>query len=299
MVVSAQTEVENLLVRSPWLDQQVDQIGQNIQDFLRGYISSQGETGIRLRNILNGVWLGHPLHAAATDLPIGAWTGGLIFDFLGAVTGARSLKKAGDWSMAIGVIGGVVAAFAGLADYSEIENEQRRVGTVHGILNALGLTFMGWSLARRLAGDRVSAIPLSTIGYALSFISADIGGLLVYRYGTTVNRQAWAGGPTDFVSICPSNALLEGQLRTAKVSGIEVLLTRVNGQTFAIGNTCTHWGCSLAAGHLEGRAIQCHCHGSTFDLASGSVLRGPATSPEPTFEIRERDGQIEVRKLPY
>jgi nitrite reductase/ring-hydroxylating ferredoxin subunit/uncharacterized membrane protein len=299
MVVSAQSQVEDLLVRSPWLDQRVDQIGQKIQDFLRGFFTSQGETGIRLRNFLNGVWLGHPLHAAATDLPVGAWTGGLIFDYLGAITGNRSLKQAGDLVTGAGVIGGIFAALVGLADYSEIENEQRRVGTVHGILNALGLTFMGWSLARRLAGDRTSAVPLSTIGYLLSFISADIGGLLVYRYGTTVNRQAWAGGPMDFVAICPSSALLEGQLRTAKVSGVEVLLTRVNGQIYAIGNTCTHWGCSLAEGHLEGHTIQCHCHGSTFDLASGSVVRGPATSPEPTFEIRERAGQIEVRMRPY
>ena len=85
----------------------------------------------------------------------------------------------------------------------------------------------------------------------------------------------------------------------AKIQGMDVLLTRVDGQVYAIGDACTHWGCSLAEGHLEGKAIQCHCHGSTFNLADGSVVRGPATAPEPTFDIREQNGQIEVRMRPY
>jgi nitrite reductase/ring-hydroxylating ferredoxin subunit len=122
---------------------------------------------------------------------------------------------------------------------------------------------------------------------------------MVYRYGTTVNRQAWIEGATAFTPICPASSLLGGQLRQAKVGGVDVLLTRVNGQIFAIGDSCTHWGCSLAQGELNGRKITCRCHGSTFDLADGSVVNGPATAPEPTFEIRERNGQVEVRMLPY
>jgi nitrite reductase/ring-hydroxylating ferredoxin subunit len=114
-----------------------------------------------------------------------------------------------------------------------------------------------------------------------------------------VNRQAWSEGTTDFTPICPASSLLSGQLRTAKVGGVDVLLTRVDGQIYAIGDTCTHWGCSLAEGELGGRTITCHCHGSAFDLADGSVARGPATAPEPTFEVRERNGQIEVRMQAY
>ncbi len=299
MVVTAQANIENLLIRSPWLDQQVDRVGTLIQNKIRDFITQQGDAGTQVRNFLNGVWLGHPLHAAVTDLPVGAWTTGVFFDYLGAITGSRTLQRTGDLATGVGVAGGIVAAIAGLADYSEIESEQRRVGTVHGILNALGLAFMGWSIARRFAGDRAGSLPLSTIGYLLSFVSADIGGLMVYRYGATVNRQAWTEGPTEFTPVCPANQLGEGQLQVGKADGTEVLLTRVGGQIYAIGNRCTHWGCSLAQGQLQSGDIKCHCHGSTFNLATGAVVSGPATSPEPSFDVRERNGQIEVKMRPY
>ena len=36
----------------------------------------------KLRNFLNGTWLGEPLHVVLTDLPIGAWTAAMVFDLL-------------------------------------------------------------------------------------------------------------------------------------------------------------------------------------------------------------------------
>ncbi|MGH2393155.1 MAG: Rieske (2Fe-2S) protein, partial [Candidatus Limnocylindria bacterium] len=44
-------------------------------------------------------------------------------------------------------------------------------------------------------------------------------------------------------------------------------------------DTCTHMGCSLAAGDLDGTTVTCACHGSQFDVTSGEVLRGPAERP--------------------
>ncbi|MEZ4596978.1 MAG: Rieske 2Fe-2S domain-containing protein [Chloroflexota bacterium] len=39
----------------------------------------------------------------------------------------------------------------------------------------------------------------------------------------------------------------------------------------------------------------CQCHGSQFDIATGAVLRGPATQALVTYEVRENDGEIQVR----
>jgi nitrite reductase/ring-hydroxylating ferredoxin subunit len=51
----------------------------------------------------------------------------------------------------------------------------------------------------------------------------------------------------------------------------------------------------LAEGKIEGNAIRCPWHGSCFSLEDGSVLEGPATNPQPSFEVRIADGQIYLR----
>jgi nitrite reductase/ring-hydroxylating ferredoxin subunit len=71
---------------------------------------------------------------------------------------------------------------------------------------------------------------------------------------------------------------------------------RQNGQIYALDDTCVHAGCSLAGGQIEGRSIVCPCHGSRYDLSDGSVLDGPATMPEPHYEVRVTDGMIEVKQ---
>jgi nitrite reductase/ring-hydroxylating ferredoxin subunit len=63
----------------------------------------------------------------------------------------------------------------------------------------------------------------------------------------------------------------------------------------ALAETCSHLGGPLAEGQLEGNSVRCPWHGSRFALKDGSVLDGPATHPQPCFETRIRNGQIEIR----
>ncbi len=78
-----------------------------------------------------------------------------------------------------------------------------------------------------------------------------------------------------------------GQMRAFDVAGTKVDVANANGHLYALENTCTHRGCSLASGKLEGTTVTCPCHGSQFDVTSGAVLRGPATQP-----VRSRSVQI-------
>src|SRR6185312_13549653 len=50
----------------------------------------------KLRNFLNGTWLGEPLHVVLTDLPVGAWTVAMVFDLLGLGLDRREFAKAAD-----------------------------------------------------------------------------------------------------------------------------------------------------------------------------------------------------------
>jgi nitrite reductase/ring-hydroxylating ferredoxin subunit len=45
---------------------------------------------------------------------------------------------------------------------------------------------------------------------------------------------------------------------------------------------------------LDGGCLTCPWHGSMFRLADGSVARGPATAPQPAFEVCEAGGTIQV-----
>jgi nitrite reductase/ring-hydroxylating ferredoxin subunit len=80
------------------------------------------------------------------------------------------------------------------------------------------------------------------------------------------------------------------------VDDTPVLLVRAGGDVYALHDRCSHRGCSLADGEIDGLEVVCACHGSRFDLRDGSVKQGPATAPQPAFETREREGKVEIRR---
>ena len=89
--------------------------------------------------------------------------------------------------------------------------------------------------------------------------------------------------------------LAEGKPVKVTVAGVDVLLSRRDGRIGAIANTCTHRGGPLDQGSFEDGCVSCPWHGSVFRLDDGSVVRGPASAPQPAFDVRVTGGQIEVR----
>src|SRR5262245_60218719 len=79
----------------------------------------------RLRDLLHGKWLGHPLHPAVVQVPFGAWTSAAILD---AVPGRA---PAADLLVGVGTATAVPAAITGFNDWSTLTPEQRRVGLIH------------------------------------------------------------------------------------------------------------------------------------------------------------------------
>jgi nitrite reductase/ring-hydroxylating ferredoxin subunit len=69
------------------------------------------------------------------------------------------------------------------------------------------------------------------------------------------------------------------EMRVFDVSGTSVNVASIGGHLHAFDDKCTHMGCSLARGTLEGSTVICPCHGSQFDVTSGAVIRGPARQP--------------------
>ncbi len=81
------------------------------------------------------------------------------------------------------------------------------------------------------------------------------------------------------VRIGEANEIPDGEMRVFDLAGTKVNVANAGGQLYAFDDTCTHLGCSLARGDLDGTTVTCACHGSQFDITSGAVLRGPARMP--------------------
>ena len=107
-------------------------------------------------------------------------------------------------------------------------------------------------------------------------------------------------GPADWTEAAGSPDLAEGEVARVIVDDTPVLLVRHANRIHAIHDRCSHRGCSLAGrGSVSGDEVVCGCHGSRFSLRDGALLRGPATRPQPAFEVRERDGKVELRRRSY
>src|SRR5215203_4047973 len=100
---------------------------------------------------------------------------------------------------------------------------------------------------------------------------------------------------TEFVALGRADDFEEGGMRAFDVKGTTIAVAKVGGAFHAFHDTCTHRQCSLAEGDLHESTVICPCHGSEFDVESGEVLRGPASEPVETFEVRLEDGNLEVK----
>ena len=278
---------------TPEQSQTVEQWARQIQSLVNTAVDQGGPAGRRVKNWLNGVWLGHPVHPALTDVPIGSWFTGALLDLVDA-------QGAADAAITVGVLASVPTALAGLADWADAGDEPRRVGFVHAALNSVGLGFMVGSLFARRADQRGLGIIVSTTGLALASFSAWLGGELVYRLGTSVSRIAFQPSVAEFQVVARADELVDGKLKgvEAHVEGasVPIVLLKRGATIMALSSTCTHWGGPLAEGKLlDGDCVQCPWHGTQFRMADGSVLQGPGTIQARVFEARIQNGNVEVR----
>jgi len=242
-----------------------------------------------VRDVLDGVWFGNPLHPALTDVPIGAWTAALVLDLAGS--------EAADDALAVGILGAVPAALTGLNDWSHLKDDARRIGTVHALLNGASLTLNLASLAARRNGHRGLGRFLSAVAYGGTLVSAHLGGHLSFGLGVRVNRTAFESPRDRYAPVCDEKKLDGGKLVGVELEGEAVVVSRSQetGEVCAIAATCSHLGGPLDEGKRDGDTVTCPWHGSRFDLCTGEVRGGPAVYPQPRYETRVRAGKVEIR----
>lgn len=242
------------------------------------------------RDLLYGTWLGHPLHPAIILVPTGLWTSSLLLDLTGE-------ERAADLTLALGTISAFGAAVTGAAQWQDAANDEkpRRIGALHASLNAAATLLYGASWTLRARGARGAGIACSTAGYGIVLASAWLGGDLSYDLGIGVNHTAFEPKPDRWSDALAEADLEEGVPKRVDVDGTAVMLLRQGEEVFAISAICTHLGGPLDEGKIDGETVTCPWHGSVFCLRDGKLLHGPATAPEPAFEVRRAGGRIAVR----
>jgi len=268
--------------RQEWLDPVATQLSSAV----RAAYTSVGDAGQRLKNVAHGTWLGHPLHPVLTDIPIGAWMTAAVLDVTAECTGDRGYARAADVAIGFGLAGAVGAAATGLTDWSETDGAAKRSGLVHGLLNIAATTLYATALIMRRNGNRSTGQAVGLAGLTVASAASYLGGALVSRDRIGVSHA----DILDAAAVRPAleqASLQEGEKKKIDVEGGAVVAIRQHARTCGLAEHCSHLGGPLSEGTLEDGSIVCPWHGSRFALDDGRVIDGPATHPQPHFDIRE------------
>jgi nitrite reductase/ring-hydroxylating ferredoxin subunit/uncharacterized membrane protein len=248
-----------------------------------------------LKDALSGTWLGHAVHPMLTDVVIGSFTSSSLLDVLGPDSDRASQRLIG-----VGLLAYLPTAAAGINDWADsevIDDGIRRVGLVHASCNAVGASLYTLSWMARRRGARRLGAAFGLVGMAVMTAGGYLGGHLSLTKGVGPAETVFDQGPTEWTPAADASLLRTGEPQRVVVDDTPVLLLHQGDEIFAIHDRCSHRGCSLSEGSVEGEEIVCACHGSRFSLRTGAVRHGPATASQPAFQVRIEDGRVEVRRL--
>jgi nitrite reductase/ring-hydroxylating ferredoxin subunit/uncharacterized membrane protein len=249
-----------------------------------------------VRDVLNGVWLGHPVHPLLILAPMGSWLSASVLDLRpGDRRAARTL-------VGLGTLSAVPAAVTGWADWSQLHPQQQRVGLVHAAGNGVAVALQAASWWSRRRGAHGRGVGLSLAALAVSGVAGWLGGHLAYRQSAGANHAEQAAHvlPDEFTPLCALDELPEGKPVRLVLDANPVFVLRRGDRVDALFDQCAHLSGPLSEGELSGSGdelcVSCPWHGSVFRVADGRVERGPSTHPAPVLQVRvEPDGTVLAR----
>jgi len=230
---------------------------------------------------------------------------------LGRIGDERAIQKLiltlqdGDWSVrmraadALGMLGARQATSALLLLLRDKNADVRRhvIAALTkiadpGSADRLGVTLrdadwrvrMGAALALAAIGDEKS------LGY-LRTVSCDENEY-VRMIALSSVKSGEEGSCKKTIRLGYAKDLPEGSMKAVQAGDREILVVNTDTGMYAINNICTHRGCRLSDGKLEGGIVHCPCHGSAFNVKTGEVVKGPAKTPEPAYAVILDNGEI-------
>lgn len=255
-------------------------------------VASRIYGGPRVRTVLSGTWLGHPLHPALTDIPIGLWTAAGVLD----LAGGRRYAAAARRLVGLGLLSAVPAAASGSSDWATTRGGIQRLGFVHLAGNVAGMMLEAGSYLAR-GKHPAAGRALGALGLGVAGASAYLGGHLSYARGVGVDHTAFETAPAGWIDVAAAADLTPDTPLGVSASGTPVVLVPRDDRIHALSATCVHAGGPLDQGALvDDDCLRCPWHGSTFRLTDGEPVLGPATTNQPRWEARVSGGRVQVRR---
>jgi nitrite reductase/ring-hydroxylating ferredoxin subunit/uncharacterized membrane protein len=289
---------------------------------LSGAVARALPPGTWLDDVLHGVPFGQPAHPALVRLPLGCWTSAVLLDFLPAggyhlpgtlrfpvdlrlpgadlrLPGTRAAARA---LIAVGLAASLPSAATGLADWSALHRHQQRVGLVHAVAQGSATVLFGASLLARLSGQQRSGRVLSLAGLTAATAGAYLGGHLALRLGAGASHAEPIEHLTalGWQDLCPLADLPDGRPARRQLGYLSLFALRQGGEVHVLSDHCAHLGGPLHQGRVvtarDATCVACPWHGSVFRVDDGTVVHGPATARQPSFESQVTDsGVVQVR----
>lgn len=97
-----------------------------------------------------------------------------------------------------------------------------------------------------------------------------------------------------FAKVGTISDLAAEAMQVVRTPGGRRLLIKVEDSFYAVDTRCTHQGCALVDGKLEGTTLTCPCHFARFDVTTGALQSGPRIGPLPVYEVRMIDNEVWV-----
>ncbi len=230
---------------------------------------------------------------------IGGATAALLLDVLRVFFAVDGLETATTWVLGLAWLSAVGAILSGLTDYKDTapSSAERDVAGLHGLVNIVATGAFGMSLVQRLGGAHDGAFWILLFAYLVVSVGGYIGGHVVFKYGYMVNHNAFSGGKRakEFTPAVALAEVPEGAPTKVMFGTTAVMLVRRGDVVHALKETCSHAGGPLSKGELKGDTITCPWHFSTFRLADGSVVHGPAGSRQVSYRARINGDQVELQ----
>ncbi len=85
-----------------------------------------------------------------------------------------------------------------------------------------------------------------------------------------------------------------GTAKAVTVNGKKIALFNIDGNFYAIDDTCTHRGGPLSEGEVEDLKVICPLHGASFDLKSGDVVDPPANQGVARYNVRVEGSDVKL-----
>jgi len=154
-------------------------------------------------------------------LPTGAVATTVALDVAAVLPGHQSgLREASRVSLGVGILASVAAATTGVNDWQHTQEQSRRVGLVHGALNAVATALYVLSWGDRRRGRHVRGVAASAVGYGITAASNYLGASLVYRLGIGVDRSGARWDTGEWTPLLAEAVLEAGQPQRVEAAGV-------------------------------------------------------------------------------